>query len=268
MADEFQDRYLTVNGLKLHYVDWGSAGQPPLLMLHGVTGSARHWDHVARAFRQAYHCLALDMRGFGDSQWSPDGAYESPDLAADLEAVFAALGLRGAVIVGASWGGLVGLMHAADHPETMHKLVLVDVGCEFSQPETAIPNRPMEFEDAQALEAFERSADPFPALWTLRPFLQTDVRAEGQRLVRKHDPVFSQRWPFRNWIYWDYARRVTCPTLLLRGARSYVLSPEMARRTAQSFANCRLVEIPDAGHLIALDNPPAFEAAVREFLSE
>lgn len=266
MTVEFQHRFVTANGLQLHYVDWGGAGQPPMLMLHGVTGSARHWDHVARAFRDRYHCLALDMRGFGDSQWSPEGKYESPDLAADLAAVFSSLGLRGAVIVGASWGGLVGLMHAADHPETVSRLVLVDVGCEFSQPETAIPDRPMEFEDAQALEAFERAANPFPALWTLRPFLQTDVHEVSGRLVRKHDPVFSRRWPFRNLAYWDYARQVQCPTLLLRGARSHVLSPELAGRTAESIPGCRFVHIPDAGHLVALDNPPAFEAAVREFL--
>jgi pimeloyl-ACP methyl ester carboxylesterase len=126
----------------------------------------------------------------------------------------------------------------------------------------------MEFENEQALEAFERSANPFPALWTLRPFLQSDVREESGKLVRKHDPVFSKRWPFRNMAYWPYARRVKCPTLLLRGARSYVLSPEVADRTVRSIPNCRLKEIPDAGHLIALDNPPAFEAAVREFLAE
>jgi pimeloyl-ACP methyl ester carboxylesterase len=267
ISPEYENRFVAVNGLRLHYLDWGGEGWAPLVMLHGVTGNAHHWEHIARAFRSEYRCLALDMRGFGDSQWSPAAQYESTDLAADLAGFFHELQLREAVVFGASWGGLVGLMQAADHPETVARLVLVDVGCEFSQPETAIPSRPWAFESPAAFESFERSANPLPALWTLRPYLQAELRQAGDGWERKQDPVFARRWPFRNRAYWDEARRVRGPALLVRGARSFVLTPEMAQRTAQSIRSCRLVEVPDAGHPVHLDNPPAFEAAVRAFLA-
>lgn len=237
-----------------------------MLLLHGVTGHARFWDHVARAFRQEYHVLAIDQRGHGDSGWSPEGAYESTDLAADLAAFYTKLGLDDTVLIGASWGGLVGLIHAANYPLTVRKLVMVDIGLEFDQPETSIPDRPMEFESEQALEIYERRANPFPALWTMRPVLRASVRELDGKLIRKHDPILARRWPFRNMSYWDYAKRVACPALLLRGAESLVLSPDLAARTAQSIQNCRLVEVADAGHLIPLDNPPVFEAEVRKFL--
>ena len=269
---EFLDRFITVSGLQLHYVDWGpqnrrAAGRPVMLLLHGVTGHARLWDHIARAFRQEYHVLALDQRGHGDSDWSPEGEYESTDLAADLAAFYTQLGLGDTILVGASWGGLVGLIHAAGYPHTVRKLVMVDIGLEFDRPETAIPDRPIEFESEQALEIYERRANPFPALWTLRPGWQAGVCERDGKLIRKHDPIFTRRWPFRNMSYWHYARQVACPTLLLRGAESFVLSPELAARTAQTIQNCHLVEIADAGHPIHLDNPPAFEAAVRKFLN-
>ncbi|MFQ5693779.1 MAG: alpha/beta fold hydrolase [Nitrospinota bacterium] len=274
MKGEFEDRFLTVNGLRLHYVEWssgpgeaGAGGGGAMVLLHGVTDNCRLWDHVARSFRGEYRVLALDQRGHGDSDWSKDGAYASTDLASDLSAFFDALGLRDAVLIGLSWGGLAGLLHAAARPETVRRLVMVDIGCAFDEAETAVPDRPLEFADEQALEAYERSANPFPALWTLRPRARASVREAGGRLVRKHDPFFAERWPFRAMTYWDAARRVACPTLLLRGAHSFVLSREMAERTAGAIPDCRWVEIPHAAHLIPLDNPPAFEAEVRKFLA-
>ncbi len=265
---EYQDRFVSVNGLKLHYAAWdGPADAPPLVLLHGVTGNAHQWDHFAPAFANRFRPLAFDLRGFGDSEWSPDGKYGSVDLAADLAGVFADLQLRRAVIVGASWGGLIGLMHAADHPESVSKLVLVDIGFEFSQPETAIPDRRWEFDSPADLEQFERGVSKFPALWTMRPYIRHELREQAGKWARKTDPAFRQRWPFRNRAYWEYARQVRCPALLIRGAESPVLSPELAARSAASIAGCRFVEVPHAGHSVHLDNPPAFEAALRSFLT-
>lgn len=269
---EFTEHRITVNGLEIHVVEWHPAGdadlaRPPMVLLHGVTGHARSWDHIARTFRDAYRVLAVDMRGFGDSHWSRDQAYESVDLASDVTGLFAALELDNAVVVGASWGGLVGMIHAAEHPETVSKLVLVDIGCEFGQTETEIPQRAWEFADYRELEAAERSVNPYPALWTLRPGLHAECREQDGRLVRKHDPVYAARWPFRNITYWDYAQRLRGPVLLIRGAESFVLSPEMAEKTAGSISDCRLVEVPDAGHAVFLDNPPVFEEAVWAFLN-
>lgn len=266
MASEFRDRSVSVNGINLHYVDWGISGHLPMILLHGVTGNARMWDHIARAFRDEYHVMAVDMRGHGASGWSEEKAYESTDLASDLSVMYDELGLTDSILVGLSWGGLVSTIHTAEYPETVQRLILVDIGFEFGVSENDPPPRPREFEDEQALEAWERANNPYPALWTLRPFIKASVKEEDGKLVRTHDPLLFERWPFRNRTYWEYAEKINCPTLLLRGAHSFVLSQEMAEKTAASISNCQLELIPHAGHLIPLDNPPDFEAAVRAFL--
>src|SRR5579872_4201793 len=81
----YQDRFATVNGLRIHYLDWGNAGKPPFLMLHGIARHAHSFDHIAPHFRDNYHVIAMDMRGHGDSDWSPDGAYLVEDYVKDVE---------------------------------------------------------------------------------------------------------------------------------------------------------------------------------------
>jgi pimeloyl-ACP methyl ester carboxylesterase len=270
MNEFFRDQYVTVNNLKLHLVDWapGGSSKPPMVLIHGVTGYAHMWDHIALNFKDEYHVLALDQRGHGDSDWSPEQAYESADLGSDLTALFSELKLKDAVLVGASWGGLSSILHTANHPDTVRQLILVDIGMEFSQSETDVFPRPREFKDYKELETHERNGNLFPALWTLRGSIGTSVRSEGDVLVRKHDPFFFERWPFRNRDYWTEAGQIKVPTLLMHGSDSFVLSAEMAQKTAAAIPNCELVEIGGAGHSIQLDNPPAFEAAIREFLKK
>src|SRR5580704_14628417 len=73
------DRYVKVNGLRLHYLEWGAAGAPPIVMLHGLRGSAHTWDLVAEPISDRYHVFALDQRGRGDSDWAPGGQYTRAD---------------------------------------------------------------------------------------------------------------------------------------------------------------------------------------------
>ena len=91
----YADRFATVNGLRLHYLEWGDAAKPPLILLHGIARHAHTFDHIAVDFARDYHVLALDMRGHGDSAWSPEGAYLVEDHVKDLEALVAQLGLSG-----------------------------------------------------------------------------------------------------------------------------------------------------------------------------
>src|SRR5262245_58261871 len=78
------DRFVTVQGLRLHYVDWGNASAPPFIMVHGIDRIARTFDHVAPHFASRYHVIALDMRGHGDSGWDPAGRYTVEDHVSDL----------------------------------------------------------------------------------------------------------------------------------------------------------------------------------------
>ncbi|MCU1274241.1 MAG: alpha/beta hydrolase fold protein, partial [Bryobacterales bacterium] len=124
----YQDRFITVNGLRLHYLDWGSPDKQPFIMLHGIGRVAHSFDHIAPTFNRDYHVMAIDMRGHGDSAWSPEGAYLVQDYAKDLEAFVAQLNLRNMVLLGNSTGGRVVQVYAGMHPERVAKLVVEDVG--------------------------------------------------------------------------------------------------------------------------------------------
>src|SRR5579872_6141032 len=116
-AEPYQDRFITLNGLRIHYLDWGSPDKPPFIMLHGIGRVAHSFDHIAPRFRASYHVIAMDMRGHGDSDWSPEGAYLVEDYVRDLEAFIAQLDLHGVTLLGNSTGGRVVQVYAGLHPD-------------------------------------------------------------------------------------------------------------------------------------------------------
>ncbi|MBV8835374.1 MAG: alpha/beta hydrolase [Alphaproteobacteria bacterium] len=130
---EFTDRHVTVNGLRLHYLDWGTAAEPPLILLHGIARHAHTFDHIVPAFTRDYRVIALDMRGHGDSAWSPEGAYLVEDHVKDLEAVIRELGLTRVTLWGNSTGGRVVQVYAGLHPDMVARLIVEDVGPERPQ---------------------------------------------------------------------------------------------------------------------------------------
>src|SRR5260370_1011778 len=118
----YQDRFATVNGLRIHYLDWGSPDKPPFIMLHGIGRVAHSFDHIAPRFTSGYHVIAMDMRGHGDSAWSPEGAYLVEDYVKDLEALVEQLNLRGLTLLGNSTGGRVAEVDAGRPPDPTGRL--------------------------------------------------------------------------------------------------------------------------------------------------
>lgn len=92
------DRFATVNGLRIHYLEWGSSGNQPLILLHGIARVGRTFDHLAPHFSKIYHVIAVDMRGHGDSDWDPQGSYLVEDYVKDIEGLVAQLKLRNIVL--------------------------------------------------------------------------------------------------------------------------------------------------------------------------
>ena len=111
-----QDRYATVNGLRLHYLDYGNAEAPPLLMLHGLSGHAHTFDMVGPQLTDRYHVLSLDVRGRGESAWAPDGDYTYPSYVNDVAGLCTELDFPKITMVGTSMGGLITFMLAATRP--------------------------------------------------------------------------------------------------------------------------------------------------------
>src|SRR5438270_13381197 len=100
---------LTANGLKLHYLEWGRPGAMPVICVHGYTSSAQSFNALARHLGDRVRLIAADVRGHGESAWSPDGAYQYADQASDLAALVDALGLDRFVLSGTSMRGIIAL---------------------------------------------------------------------------------------------------------------------------------------------------------------
>src|SRR6266436_64412 len=158
---------LTVNGLSLHYLEWGAAAAPPIVCVHGYTGSADAFNALARHLQNHYRILALDVRGHGESAWSPTDAYSYADQAGDLAEFADRLGLDKFVLIGTSMGGIIAMAYAAAHAERLLGLVINDIGPDVeagSQRITGlVGSRPDEFATLEEAMAYRRSVSPIVA---------------------------------------------------------------------------------------------------------
>jgi pimeloyl-ACP methyl ester carboxylesterase len=268
---EPEDKFITANGLNLHYLDWGNPDAPPMLLLHGLCGNAHYWDFFAQSMKNDYHVLALDQRGHGDSSWAP--SYGPRDYTLDLEAFITTLKLDNIVLIGHSMGGINAIIYAARHPAQVSALVIVDIG-----PEIAVAGTErMEKEHANEPDSFNSEEEAVNYMKQLEPrhsgaFVQHQARyalkhdAEG-KLIFKYDKILhSTELRSPQWL-WEYLKEVICLTLLLHGMESDILSRETAQKEADTLVFGSVVDIEHAGHSIPGDNPDTFEVAVRNFLS-
>lgn len=264
------DTTIGLRGLRLHYRAWGSPENPPLVMLHGLTSHARSWDHIAPAFAERYYIIALDQRGHGDSEHPASPAYRSEDYVADLAALVDALGFERFVLMGLSMGAHNGLAYTADHPERVTRLIPIDIGPapRLGGPErAATPPPPRVWDSREAAWEHGRTTNTRadPALLHQRWMANLRELPDG-RVELKYDVAAPREWQPAD--LWGRIGAITVPTLIVRGAESQVLTPEVAQRMTAAMPNARLVEIEGAGHPVPLDRPEPFVAAVRSFLEE
>jgi pimeloyl-ACP methyl ester carboxylesterase len=259
--------FVHVGGRRLHLLDFGGTG-PLILLLHGILGHSWMWQDAAPRLNDLGHVLALDFRGYGDSQWSSQGQYSTEDHASDVQEVLNALGAGAADVVGFSSGGLVALALAARCPELVSSLVMVDIAPASSLSETDVPPVPGEYNDhGQALEA-ERRLSPRAAERMLQAMALFGTRpvAEG-KLARKHDVCFLSRWPFRADQRWVELAALEQPVLIVRASESPVLSAADAARMIGIARNGSLAEVEGSGHLVPVEQPQALAETVRAFLA-
>jgi len=271
-----EDKFLNVNGLNLHYLDWGGPDEKALLLIHGLTSNAHSWDFFAPHLCRDFHVYALDLRGHGDSDHARDG-YWVTLFASDIHEFARTLDITHFDLCGLSLGARVGIAYAGEHPEALKHIVLVDFGPEMdvtgaSRVMQNVAAPPMGFRNKE--KAMEYIEQAYPGI---RPeFLENQAEHSFKvnwagRLVYKYDRELfwitgsagKKEVPY----LWEQLPKITRPTLVMRGARSDILSPGVARRMLDLLPNGHFVEIPDAGHAIPIDNPEAFEKALRDFLS-
>jgi pimeloyl-ACP methyl ester carboxylesterase len=268
---------LDVNGLRVHYLDWGNPGAPPVVCVHGYTSSAQAFNALARRFHDRYHFVAMDVRGHGESAWSPAGAYQYRDQVGDLAAVVDKLGLSRFTLIGTSMGGIIAMAYAGAHPDRLTHLVLNDIGPDVevgSQRITQmVGGRPDEFGTLDDAMAYRRQVSPIVAGRALDDQRELALgvlrqRPDG-RWIWKMDPAYIQQrvkiGPPERPALWPALQRVTCPTLVIWGSDSDVLSEAQARRMVDTLANGELVTVPGVGHAPTLVEP-AVVSALERFL--
>ena len=262
------DRYLLVNGLRLHLLDWGGAGRTPLLLLHGFTGHAHAWDTLSIALQPHFHVYALDQRGHGESD--PADVYTPVAAFDDISGVVDQLGLRSLVLVGLSMGGRNAMYFTSKRPDAVQKLVIVDIGPEISRRAAQAPAGPPEPESWDSIEQAAQHlyrGNPYPGIhyyrWVASHSLKQ--RPDGA-LVWAWHPSIKQLRSQGDVEWWGVLRAITPPALVLRGEASGVLDRDVAERMGKELPQGRFVEIPRAVHTLHEDNPDAVLAALKDFL--
>jgi pimeloyl-ACP methyl ester carboxylesterase len=272
-AAPYTSHHVEAGGLRLHYLDYGTEGRPPILCVHGGAAHAHWFDFFAPGFCADYHVRALDLRGHGDSQWMEPPGYTYQLYVSDLAEVVEKLDLRQLILIGHSMGGMVSILYASMHPERMRALIVVDSSMRMSEDRVAmlrdVGNRP---------GSRYETHDEFLQRYRLRPggttaapeIIRHLAERGGRRLpdgrwTHKFDRnVYAQRDPIDSFQYWG---QITVPTLLVRGGHSQRISPELFGEVRAHCPQAELAEVPYSDHHVFLDNPPGFERVVKAFLS-
>jgi pimeloyl-ACP methyl ester carboxylesterase len=267
-----KSRQVSVNGLDLHYLDWGNAGAAPVVCVHGYTSSAQPFNALARHFHDRFHILALDVRGHGESAWSPAGAYQYGDQVGDLAGFVDQLGLTRFTLIGTSMGGIIAMAYAEAHAERLVALVINDIGPNVEEGSQRITQmvgaRPEEFATLEDAMAYRREISPVTASRPMDDQRELALgvlrqRPDG-RWVWKMDPAYIQQRvqhgaPPRPAL-WPVLRSLPCPTMVVWGTESDVLSEAQARRMVEALPRGELVTVPGVGHAPTLVEPVVLTA--------
>ena len=287
-ADDPRPKGFASQGLSLNYVDWGHAGAPLLILVHGGFDHSRSFDDLARALRPDFHVLAVDLRGHGDSDWSAEGNYTLNAQAEDLAELLRHLPVSRATLIGHSYGGRVVLRFAGLYPERVDRLIVL---------EGLDPNR-RKAKAARSLDVATRHRNYRASLRDLRGRAERGfaslseaadrMRARNARLkpelalhLARHGTRQGEdgrlRWKFdrcvgpvapvditprdERWLF----SRISAPTLLIHGDESGLARPDQDDRVAL-MPSVETIEISGAGHWMHHDRPSETRAAIVDFL--
>jgi pimeloyl-ACP methyl ester carboxylesterase len=272
------DKFVTTNGLRLHYLDYGGAsGAPWVVCVHGLTGNAHNFDALAPFMTPKFRVISVDVRGRGDSEWGPPTEYLPQNYTNDLAAMLKAIGIERANLIGTSMGGVISMMYAGGWPERVERVLLNDIGPEIDPVGVArigsyVGDAPERFKDlGEVVKYYRENYPPMAKLadhaareqvkWSVKP-------APDGNLMWKMDP--NVRRPVRGGTaqqrldLWVPYARITAPIMIVRGADSDILASATASRMCTVHHLAKSVEIPGVAHAPSLTEPESL-AAIRQF---
>ena len=271
--------FAIIDGRQVHYLEWGAAGAPGVVCLHGGGQTAYMYEELGARLSEHYHVLAPDLPDHGDSD--PVAAGDRHSLAASIEPLVRHFGLERFALIGASLGGIVSITYAAAHLERVSAIALIDVG------------HRLEDEGVRKIIEFMSAHESFGSLEEaaveIAKYLPQRKEVRPERLRRNLRQRDDGRWEWKhgygrhlrqqgeqregNWrrvvdgLDTD-AMTLRCPVLVLRGAVSDVLSQQGAEDVTALIPNARMAVVANAGHLAAGDNPGSTTELIYSFLRE
>lgn len=272
----YSEQFVDIDGLKLRLQDYGSAGKPAMLCLHGGAANAHWYDFVAAGFTADYHVRALDFRGHGDSQWHPDNppVYGYERHAADVDELVRKLDLRDFILIGHSMGGMIGSIYTATYPGRVKAFILVDTTIRMTAQRIATFN-----EVAGRQGRSYATQEEFIANYRVHPggssavpeimrhIAQVSGRQfdDGQWRHKFDRRVYSNRSLVDSFGMWN---KIKVPALLMKGERSARINPETIAEVKPRAPQIEVAEVPNCDHHITLDNPAGFVEVVKKFINK
>jgi pimeloyl-ACP methyl ester carboxylesterase len=276
--------------LRLHYVDWGNPEAPPLILQHGGRDHCRSWDWAAEELRKDWHVICPDLRGHGDSAWSPDGDYTANAFVYDFAQLIHSLGYDEVTIIGHSMGGSVATTYTALYPQKVKKFISIEgIGPSMAmfeaQRKTTYVERVRKWihDKRQAAGRVPRRYPSIEAAYARMKEVNSFLTDEQARHLTVHGASRNEdgtwSWKFDNYLFaWPPAelpeteyqklwQAIECPVLLLFGTESFSTDPAEDGRL-QWFRNARLEMYENAGHWLHHDQFDRFMADVTAFLAE
>jgi pimeloyl-ACP methyl ester carboxylesterase len=260
--------------LSIHFRRLGKRGLTPIAIVHGLQYFSWDWLAVAQALGAEREVLCMDMRGFGDSDWSAQKDYSVPSMAQDIVAVLDHVDWQRAILIGHSMGGRSTTYAAARQPARVAGLALIDYTPENAPAGTR-----------RTTEIVGNTPDSFPSLEAARMYLGPKkaverysfyLREDNGRFSLKRDPHFRDQFrkvlaggerPKLGVDMWQLIGEVRCPILSVRGTRSDMYASETVTKMQAANPRLEVVEV-DAGHDIAGENEGALVEVLKRWIPE
>ncbi|MBW4575926.1 MAG: alpha/beta hydrolase [Aphanothece sp. CMT-3BRIN-NPC111] len=283
LADSWKHEYIISNGIKLHYVTQGEG--PLMLMLHGFPEFWYSWRHQIPEFALDFKVVALDLRGYNDSDKPPKkSSYVMDEFIKDVEGVIKGLGYDRCVLVGHDWGGAIAWNFAYDHPEMVERLIILNLphpalfAKGLRTPQQLLRSSYIFFFQLPGLPELLLQASGYRTIETAltgmavnkSAFTQADLEAY-KNAAAKHGAltgmlnyyrnIFQQRLINQDWSILEV------PTLMIWGEKDTALGKELTYGTEKYVRDFTIKYIPNCSHWVQQEQPQLVNQYMREFLN-
>lgn len=277
----WQHEYIVSNGIRLHYVTQGEG--PLMLMLHGFPEFWYSWRHQIPEFAKDYKVVALDLRGYNDSDKpSEQSAYLMSELIQDVEGVIQGLGYDRCVLVGHDWGGAIAWCFAYAHPEMVERLIVMNIPhpAKFAEglrtPQQLMRSWYTFFFQLPVLPELVLQAFDYEAISNAlagmavdkSTFTPTDIEAYKDAAAKRGALTAMLNYyrnAFTSFQQHDWSL-LDVPTLMIWGEDDAALGKELTYGTQEFVRACQIRYIPNCSHWVQQERPELVNQYIREFL--